>query len=170
MWHSKWLCYQRIESNRSLRPQQPGNDKNRAGSMAMWVAPIRMYNHLSGDSFNFLFYSMLSHSGNGCWSQPLVIYIRYTQAKWVVGHVWVGMQDVLVEPQCIASRVHWSEGGSIPCHVGNPISNKRHADFDFILCMWSVRCKRSTRLYLFDLNTIIISLDFHIKVFWVIVR
>ena len=34
-------------SNRSLTPQQPGNDKNRAGSMAMWVAPIRVYYHLS---------------------------------------------------------------------------------------------------------------------------
>ena len=30
-----------------LKPHQPGNDKNRAGSMAMWVAPIRMYDHLS---------------------------------------------------------------------------------------------------------------------------
>ena len=30
-----------------LKPHQPGNDKNRAGSMAMWVAPIRVYNHLS---------------------------------------------------------------------------------------------------------------------------
>ena len=30
-----------------LKPHQPGDDKNRAGSMAMWVAPIRVYNHLS---------------------------------------------------------------------------------------------------------------------------
>ena len=86
---------------------------------------------------------MLSHSGNGCWSQPLVIYIRYTQAKWVVGHVWAGLQDVLVEPSAFLSRDTLAEGGPIPCHVGNPISNKRHAVFDFILCMWSVRCKRS---------------------------
>ena len=33
--------------NSGLKPHQPGNDKNRAGSMAMWVAPIRMYDHLS---------------------------------------------------------------------------------------------------------------------------
>ena len=36
-----------MESNRSLRPQQLGNDKTRAGNMAMWVAPIRVYYHLS---------------------------------------------------------------------------------------------------------------------------
>ena len=36
-----------IRSNSGLKPHQPGNDKNRAGSMAMWVAPIRVYNHLS---------------------------------------------------------------------------------------------------------------------------
>ena len=35
------------EMNSSLKPHQPGNDKNRAGSMAMWVAPIRVYDHLS---------------------------------------------------------------------------------------------------------------------------
>ena len=33
--------------NFGLKAHQPGNDKNRAGSMAMWVAPIRMYDHLS---------------------------------------------------------------------------------------------------------------------------
>ena len=88
----------------------------------------------------------------------------------MVGHVWAGLQDVLVEPSVFLSRDTLAEGGSIPCHVGNPISNKCPVVFDFILCMWSVRCKRSARFYLFDLDTIIISLDFHIKVFWVIVR
>ena len=88
----------------------------------------------------------------------------------MVGHVWAGLQDVLVEPSVFLSRDTLAEGGSIPCHVENPISNKRHATFDFILCMWSVRCKRSARLYLFDVDINIISLDFRIKVFWVIVR
>ena len=64
-----------------------------------------------------------------------MIYIRYTQAKLVVGHVWVGLQDVLVEPSVFLSRDTLAEGGSIPCHVGNPISNKHPAVFDFILCM-----------------------------------
>ena len=36
--------------NSGLKPHQPGNDKNRAGSMAMWVAPIRVYNHLSREN------------------------------------------------------------------------------------------------------------------------
>jgi len=52
-------------SMRSLRPQQPGRDKNRAGSMAMWVAPIRVYNHLSRE-IPFVSKSIDSaHSGNG---------------------------------------------------------------------------------------------------------
>ena len=136
MWHSKWLRYQGMIRNRSLRPQQPGNDKNRADNIAMWIAPIRVYNHLSREiPFTSLIYRCCPFSGNGFLSQPLVIYIRYTQAKWVVGHVWAGLQDILVEPSVFPSRVHWSEGGSIPCHVGNPISNKRHAIFDSILYM-----------------------------------
>ena len=48
-------------------------------------------------------------------------------------HVWAGLQDVLVEPSVFASRDTLSEGGSIHCHVGNPISNKRPAVFDLIL-------------------------------------
>ena len=51
----------------------------------------------------------------------------------MVGHVWAGLQDVLVEPSVFLSRDTRAEGGSIPCHVGNPISNKRHAVFDFII-------------------------------------
>ena len=49
----------------------------------------------------------------------------------MVGHVLAGLQDVLVEPSVFLSRDTLAEGGSIPCHVGNPISNKRHAVFDF---------------------------------------
>ena len=67
----------------SLKPHQPGNDKNRAGSMAMWVAPIRVYNHLSRE---YLFASLIYFDAVPFWetvgsSQPLVIYILYTQAK-----------------------------------------------------------------------------------------
>ena len=50
-----------------LKPHQPENDKNRAGSMAMWVAPIRVYNHLSREIpicfFNL--YRCCPYSGNG---------------------------------------------------------------------------------------------------------
>ena len=46
-----------MASNRSLGPQQQGNDKNRAGSMAMWLAPIRVYYHQSREySFASLIY------------------------------------------------------------------------------------------------------------------
>ena len=81
---------------------------------------------------------MLSHSGNGCWSQPLVIYIRYTQAKWVVGHVWAGLQDVLVEPSVFLSRDTLSEGGPIPCQVGiqSPISAMRFLILYYICGAW----------------------------------
>ena len=88
----------------------------------------------------------------------------------MVDRVWAGLQDVLVEPSVFLSRDTLSEGGFIPCHVGNPISNKRHAVFEFILYMWSVRCKRSARFYLFDVDIIIISLDLISKIFSVIVR
>ena len=54
-----------------------------------------------------------------------------------------GCKTFLLNPGVFASRDTSSEGGPIPCHVGNPISNKRHAVFDYILYMWSVRCKRS---------------------------
>ena len=36
----------------------------------------------------------------------------------MVGHVWAGLQDVLVEPSVFASRDTRSEGGPIPCQVG----------------------------------------------------
>ena len=39
-----------LKVNLDLKPYQPENDKNWAGSMAMWVAPIRVYNHLSREN------------------------------------------------------------------------------------------------------------------------
>ena len=136
MWHSKWNDGQMFEEmNSSLKPHQPGDDKNRAGSMAMWVAPIRVYITFL-EKIHFILLSIINdvpfRETVGS-SQPLVIYIRYTQEKWVVGHVWARLQDVLVEPSVFASRDTLSAGGPIPCHVGNPISNKHPAVFDFIL-------------------------------------
>ena len=66
-----------------LKPHQPGNDKNRAGSMAKCVAPIRVYiTYL--EKIHFILLSIIDavlfRETVGS-SQPLVIYIRYTQAK-----------------------------------------------------------------------------------------
>ncbi len=44
-----------------------------------------------------------------------------------------GCKMFLLNPGVFASRDTSSEGGPIPCHVGNPISNKRHGVFDFII-------------------------------------
>lgn len=147
MWHSKWMVVRCCKEKSSLKPHQPGNDKNREGSMAMWVAPIRVYNHLSRENpfASLIYIQYCPFSGGGCWSQPSVIYIRYTQAKWVVGHVWAGLQDILVEPSVFASRDTLSAGGPIPCQSRNPISNKRLRFLVCILYMWSMRCKRSAR-------------------------
>ena len=103
-------------SNRSLRPQQPGKDKNRAGSMAMWVAPIRVYNHLSRE-IPFVSKSIDSaHSGNGGLS-PTVGDIHSIHSSEMSGRSCVaGSQDVLVESSVVHSRGTLSEGGSIPCH------------------------------------------------------
>ena len=66
---------------------------------------------------------MLSHLGNGCWSQPLVIYIRYIQAKWVVGHVWLSCKMFLLNSS--VSFLEYTDRKVIPylVIVGNPLPN-----------------------------------------------
>ena len=66
---------------------------------------------------------MLSHSGNSCWSQLLVIYIRYTQAKWVVGHVWSGCKMFLLNPVYSSLEVHERKVVPYLVIVGNPLPN-----------------------------------------------
>ena len=126
MWHSKWLCYQWMVSIRSLRPQQPGKDKNRAGSMAMWVAPIRMYNHLSREIHftSLIYFDVVPFRETVVWAQPLVIYIRYTQAKWVVGHVWPGCKMFLLNPVYSPLEIHFRQVVPYLVKVGiqSPIS------------------------------------------------
>ena len=66
-----------------LKPHQPGNDRNWVGSMTMWVVPIRVYiTYL--EKIHFILISIIDavpfRETVGS-SQPLVIYIRYTQAK-----------------------------------------------------------------------------------------
>jgi len=66
-----------------LKPHQPGNNRNRAGSMARWVAPIRVYiTYLEKIHFILLsIFDAVPFQETVGSSQPLVIYIRYTQAK-----------------------------------------------------------------------------------------
>ena len=124
MWHSKWLCYQWMVSMRSLRPQQPGKEKIGQAAWLCGSHPLGCIITYLEKFLLFLNLSILPIRETVVWAQPLVIYIRYTQAKWVVGHVWAGLQDVLVEPSVFLFRDTLSEGGSIPCHSRNPISDK----------------------------------------------
>ena len=59
----------------------------------------------------------------GCWSQPLVIYIRYTQAKWVVGHVWLSYKMFLLNSS--VSFLEYTDRKVVPylVIVGNPLPN-----------------------------------------------
>ena len=109
-------------SMRSLRPQQPGNDKNRAGSMAMWVAPIRVYNHLSRE-IPFVSKSIDSaHSGNGGLS-PTVGDIHSIHSSEMSGRSCVaGLQDVLVESSVFLFRGTLAKGDYIPCHSWKSIT------------------------------------------------
>ena len=168
MWHSKCMMTRCVLTSSLLARE---NDKNWAGSMAMWVAPIRVYNHLSRE-IPFVSYSIDSaHSGTVVWVQPLVIYIRYTQAKWVVGHVRAGLQDVLVEPSVLASRDTLSAGGPILCHSWNPISNKRPWFlFVYYICgAWDASVPLDCYLLVFR-HYCNIRQDIGFKLFWVIVR
>ena len=40
----------------------------------------------------------------------------------MVGHVWAGLQDVLVEPSVFLSRGTLVKGGSLPCHSWKSIT------------------------------------------------
>ena len=80
--------FQKIRND--LKPHQPGDDRNRAGSMAMWVAPIRVYNHLSREILICFFnLSTLSLSGNGGLS-PTVGDIHSIHSSEMSGRSCVG--------------------------------------------------------------------------------
>ena len=166
MWHSKWLCYQWMVSIRSLRPQQPGKDKNRAGSMAMWVAPIRVYNHLSRE-IPFVSKSIDSaHSGNGGLS-PTVGDIHSIHSSEMSGRSCVGR---------VARRSCWTQVYSpleihhrkvvpylVMLEIQSPISAMRFLILYYVCGAWDA----SVLLfgYLFDVDIIIISLDLISKCF-----
>ena len=107
-----------------LKPHQLGNDKNRVGSIAMWVTPIRVYNHLSREiPFASLIYiSMLSLFGKRLLI-PTVGDIHSIHSSEMSGRSCVaGLQDVLVEPSVFLSRDTLAKGGSIPCHSWKSIT------------------------------------------------
>ena len=81
---------------------------------------------------------MLSHSGNGCWSQPLVIYIRYTQAKWVVGHVWPGCKMFLLNPVYSSLEIHSRKVVPylVMLEIQSPISAMRFLILYYICRAW----------------------------------
>ena len=121
MWHSKWLGYQWMVSMRSLRPQQPGKDKNRAGSMAMWVAPIRLYDHLSRGNpicfFNLCFDAVPCRETVADPNRRWYTFDTLKRNEWSV-MCGPGCKTFLLNPGVFASRDTLSEGGPIPCHVG----------------------------------------------------
>ena len=119
MWHSKWMV---ARCSRDLTSSLINQEMTEIGQAAWLCGSLPLGCIIAYlEKFLFVLKSMFRCcplSGDGCWSQPLVIYIRYTQAKWVVGHVRAGLQEVLVEPSVFVSRDTLSEGGPIPCQVG----------------------------------------------------
>ena len=114
---------------------------------------------------------MLSHSGNGCWSQLLVIYIRYTQAKWVVGHVWLSCKMFLLNSS--VSFLEYTDRKVVPylVIVGNPLPNT-------CLRFWlyTIYVEREMKAFLLDdyyivlIDIIIISKGFWYKDIWILIR
>ena len=107
---------------------------------------------------------MLSHiyTGNGCWSQPLVIYIRYTQAKWVVGHVWLSYKMFLLNSS--VSFLEYTDRKVVPylVIVGNPLSNT-------CLRFWlyTIYVEREMKAFLPDDYYIVVDRHYYnIKRFW----
>ena len=99
--------------------------QNRAGSMAMWVAPIRVYHHNSRelDLFPLVCCDVFIR-----WFEPnrWWWYIRL-HSRWVVGHclTWFTCCVFLWTPVYLSLEIHWSGGSSLPGHSWNPFSNKR---------------------------------------------
>ena len=104
---------------------------------------------------------MLSLSGNGCWSQPLVMYIRYTQAKWVVGHVWLSYKMFLLNSS--VSFLEYTDRKVFPylVIVGNPLSNT-------CLRFWlyTIYVEREMKAFLLDWYLFVHRPYYNIKRFW----
>ena len=98
------------------------NDKKRAGSMAMWLASIRMYHHLSRDISLFLILSIMSRLGK--WLPYTTIGdIHSTHSREMSGRSCVaGLQDVLVEPVYLYLEIHLRKVIPYLVIIGNPRS------------------------------------------------
>jgi len=115
---------------------------------------------------------MLSHSGNGCWSQPLVIYIRYTQAKWVVGHVWLSCKMFLLNSVYSPLEIYQRKVVPYLVIVGKPNTQYVLAVLIVYICgTWDANVPLDC--YLLDLDIIIISKEFWYKdksSVWIFIR
>ena len=114
--------------------------------------------------FNSLIYSdAVPFRETVVWAQPLVIYIRYTQAKWVVGHVWLSYKMFFLNSS--VSFLEYTDRKVVPylVIVGNQISNKcsRFMIVYYICGTWDANVPLDC--YLLDLDIIIISKEIWYK-------
>ena len=131
-----------------------------------WSHRSRVYNHLSRE------YSFVSLIYQCC---PIYIYgkrlliptvgdVHSIHSSEMSGRSCVAeLQDILVELQCIVPRVHWSEGGSIPCHSWKSLTQYVLAVLIvyYICGTWDANIPLDC--YLLDLDIIIISKEFWYK-------
>ena len=131
---------------------------------------ISTWSRVSFTSKNLL--SILSHSGNGCWSQPLVIYIRYTQAKWVVGHVWLSCKMFLLNSVYSPLEIYQRKVIPYLVIIGKSITQYVLAVLIVYICgTWDANVPLDC--YLLDLDIIIISKEFWYKdksSVWILIR
>ena len=130
-----------------LKPHQPGNDRNRAGSMAKWVAPIKVYIiYLGKTQFILYLLSMLSLFGKR-WVAPNRWWYTFETLKrneWSI-MCGPGCKTFLFNPVYSPLEIHYRQVVPYLVMVGiqSPISA---CGFVYILYMWNMRCKRSARL------------------------
>ena len=138
--------------------------------MAMWVAPIRMYDRLSREipfvlkSIDAVPYRETVADPNRRWCT----FDTLKRNEWSV-MCGPGCKTFLLNPVYSSQEIHYRKVVPylVMLEIQSPISALLFSIFYYI---WSVRCKRSAKFYLFDLDIIIISLDLISKIFLVIVR
>ena len=129
----------------SLKPHQPGNDKNRAGSMAMWVAPIRVYCHHLENIHICYFFSFLYLPGNfgGRDKKPKGdnIFDTLKRNEWSV-MCGPGCKTFLLNPVYSSLEIHYRQVVPYLVIVGNPISNKRPR-----FCLYTIYVEREMQAF-----------------------
>ena len=140
--------------------------------MAMWVAPIRVYCHHLENIHICYFFSFLyllgisvvatkNRKGDNTFG-------TLKRNEWSV-MCWPGCKIFLLNPVYSPLEILYRQVVPylVMLEIQSPISAMRVLILYYIR---SVRCKRSARLYLFDVDIIIISLDLISKIFLVIIR